>query len=156
MTITGISTNVQALLTAMETSPGFSTFSTVLAGAPTKLSDFVGYPAACHYYQDAESQYATVSQNRRVIEYVVELYLVTNSTTPVATELQQAYSLSDSVMDMFDKSIDLSSTTLSLTRACDIMRPTPSTLERIETKEGRGLMMTVKLYCEADITFRNN
>lgn len=153
MNISGISTNVQTLLEGMNDPD--PTFKTVLAAPPTQESDFEGYPSASHYYTNAESNYATVSQNRRVIEYVVELYIVPNTDTPLATALTEAYALSDRVMDMFDHSIDLSSTDLGLSPACDIMRPTPGTLERIETNEGDGFMMTLRLYCEGDITYRN-
>lgn len=148
MTITGISTNVQALLDNMPE------LVTVLAAPPTSSSNFAGYPSACHYYVNAESNYATVSQNRRVIEYVVELYVKTRNDTPTATELSRAYTLTDSVIQMFDESIDLSSVTLGLARACDIMRPTPANLERVQLGEGSGLMMTIRLFCEADVTFR--
>ena len=60
------------------------------------------------------------------------------------------------VIDKFDQSIDLSSTSLGLSRACDIMRPAPGSLEPVETDTGRGLKMTIRLFCEADITFRNS
>lgn len=148
MTITGIRNNVQSLLT------NTTKFVTVLNHPPAQESDFAGFPSACHYYVDAESNYATVSQNRRVYEYVVELYIVTDATTTSEVEFGEAYALMDSIMQMFDESIDLSSTTLGLARACDIMRPTPSTLERITTKEGEGLMMTLKIYCTADVSFK--
>ncbi len=149
MNISLISTNVQALLVAT------NKFVTVLPHPPTEDVNFAGYPAAAHYYVDAESNYATVSQNRRVLEYIVELYLVTNDETTPTTEFTEAYALIDSIMQTFDESIDLSSTTLSLSPACDIMRPTPSELTRITTNEGTGLMMVIRLFCEADVAFRS-
>ena len=62
----------------------------------------------------------------------------------------------DDLMDLFDHSIDLSSSTIPLSPACDIMRPTPSVLERVTTPEGEGFRAEIRLFCEADITFRNS
>lgn len=161
MTITGIKDNVQALLEALTwtTADGEISLNTVLPHPPSQESDFAGYPAAAHYYVDAEGNYATVSQNRRVLQYVVELYLVTNGETDIETELNEAYALTDAVMQMFDESIDLSeglgkTLTPALTRACDIMRPVQGPLERVTTNTGEGLLMTIRLFCEADVRFR--
>lgn len=148
MTIQGIKTNVQVLL------ENTNEFVTVLPHPPSQEADFNGYPSAAHYYSDTENNYATVSQNRRVIEYVVELYLVTNEETSLATEFTEAYDLIDRIIQMFDESIDLSNSALGLARACDNVRPAPGELQRIDTKEGTGLMMTIRLFCEADISFR--
>lgn len=152
MTIAGISDNVQKLLV------GSGKFVSVLPNPPTKDDDFDGFPSACHYYVDAESSYATVSQNQRVLEYVVELYLVTNKDTDEATRFAEMYDLIDYTMQMFDETIDLSEglgQTLSpaLTRACDQMRATPSELTRINTDKGPGLMCTLRLFCMADVAF---
>lgn len=148
MTIQGIKTNVQLILE----DTGY--FVTVLPHPPEQDSDFGGYPASAHYYADTESNYATVSQNRRVIEYIVELYLVVNTSTTPATEFTEAYTLIDNVIQRFDESIDLSDTTLGLARACDIMRPAPGELMRLNVTEGKGLMMTVRLFCESDVAFQ--
>lgn len=149
MTIQGIATNVQALLQST------ALFKTVLSAPPTDEVNFAGYPSACHYYTDAQSDYATVSQNRRVFQYTVELYIVANDdTTETQLFTNEAYPLIDAIMQLFDASIDLSSQTLGLARACDILRPTPSRLERVTTPDGNGLMMTIHLFCEADIAFR--
>lgn len=148
MNITDISTNVQALLENTDD------FVTILAHPPKDDTDFAGFPAVCHYYSTAESNFATVSQNRRVYEYVVELYLQTDASTTPTTEYREAYALTDATMQMFDETIDLSSTALGLTRACDIMRPTPSELLPVQTNQGVALQMRLRLYCEADVSFR--
>lgn len=148
MTITNISTNVQTLLEDLDW------LVTVLPHPPEKDDQFAGYPSVAHYYSSTENNYATVSQNRRVIEYIVELYLVTPMTTEPADEFSQMYNHADNLIQMFDESIDLSSTSLGLPKACDIMRPVPGSLERITTNEGTGLMMTIRLVCEADVNFR--
>lgn len=149
MTITGIRNNVQALL------EDTGKFATVLSHEPTDDVKFAGYPSASHYYAGSESGYATVSQNRRVYEYVVELYLVTNEATTAETEYGEVYALIDDIVQMFDESIDLSSSALSLSPACDIMRPTPSDLQRVRLDEGPGFVATIRLFCESDISFRN-
>lgn len=150
MTITKIKDNVQALLTATDS------FVTVLPAAPTSDASFAGYPASSHYYSDTQSDFATVSQNRRVIEYIVELYIVGDKSTTEAEKLSEAYALIDSIIHLFDVSMDLSDGDIPLTRACDIMRPSPGELVRVSTSEGEGYMMTVRLYCEADVTFRQD
>lgn len=143
MTIAGIQTAVQALLVST------NKFSTVLGAAPNSVEDFAGYPSAAHYYVDTQSDYATVSQNRRVITYAVDLYLVTNEATTLQEEFDQGYAHIDDVIQLFDESNDLNN-------ACDIMRPAPGQLVRVTLPEGTGLRMTITLYCEADVTFRNS
>jgi hypothetical protein len=145
MTIKGISDNVQALLEDTDS------FVTVLPGPPEADSDFAGYPSAAHYFTGAENEYATVSQNRRRVNYVVELYIVPDSSTTFTTMMStEAYPLLDSIIQMFDESQDLSSDTIPLSRACDIMKPAPGRIARIETKEGDGVMITIDLFCEGD------
>lgn len=149
MTIKGIRDNVQALLTA-------SDYFVSVIPAPQKgeAYNFTGYPSVSHYYRDTQSDYATVSQNRRVIEYVIEMVLVVNKATDVVTEFDEAYTLVDDVIQLLDESIDLSSAALSLTRACDIMRPAPGELLPTQTNKGEGLVMTIRLFCEADVRFK--
>lgn len=151
MTISGIKDNVQALLVA-------SDYFVDVQPAPQKGDEysFSGYPSVSHYYADTQSDFATVSQNRRVIEYVVEIILVTDQETDVETEFAEAYDLIDNVMQLFDETIDLSSSSLSLSRACDIMRPAPGELLPAMTNKGEGLLMTIRLFCEADTRFRNS
>lgn len=144
MTLNGIRTNVQALLVDNDS------FVTVLDAPPTGEDDFAGFPAAAHYMSDINSEYATVSQNRRTVEWNVELYLVTPSSVSASNQFQQMYTLVDAIIQMFDVTRDLSSTSLSLSPACMNLRAVPSRLERIDTKEGKGLMCTVSLFCEDD------
>ena len=157
MTIKKISENVGVLLQNLKNLDNITDFVTVLPAPPDKEADFAGYPSASHYYGNTQSDYATVSQNRRVIEYIVELYIIGNKNTVLSDLLQnEAYPLLDRVIQMFDQSVDLSNTGLGLTRACELMRPTPGTIERIETNEGKGWSMQISLFCEADITFRDS
>lgn len=151
MTITHIKNNVQALLE--ET----GRFRNVIAGPQDGEVVFTGYPSASHYYESTENNYATVSQNRRVIVYVIQMYVVTNED--IETEFDEAYDLMDEIIQMLDETIDLSeglgnSTDPVLTRACDIMRPVPGEFRRVPTNLGDGLELTIRLYCEADVAFR--
>jgi len=148
MTIQGIRTNVQALLESSEL------FTTVLPHPPKEDTNFGGFPSSCHYYDNTDPQYATVTQNRRVIQYTVELYMIQPKNVTPETEYQEAYDLIDSVIQLFDESIDLSSQTIPLARACDLMRPAPGEMQRVTTPEGDGLMCTIRLFCEADVSFR--
>lgn len=148
MTINEIKNNVQALLNST------GSFSTVLSAPPNAQESYAGYPAASHYFVAADSDYATVTQNRRRYEYLIEIIVMTTEATPTSTELNQIYTLTDSIVQLLEESIDLSSTALGLTKACDIMKVSPADLTRITTNEGVGLMMTVRLFCEADMAFR--
>lgn len=152
MTINGIKTNVQALLVG---SGLFSANSVQPAPQEGDSVLFDSYPAVSHYYHATTSDFATVSQNRRVIEYYVEIYLVT-SETDSRVEFQKMYDLSDAVIQLFDNSRDLSSTSLGLTRACDIARPAGGEIMRVNTNDGVGLMMTIRLYCESDVAFNGS
>jgi hypothetical protein len=140
MTIAGISTAVHTIL------EDSNKFVTVLDHAPEQENDFEGYPSVSHYYQGTQADYATVSQNRRLVEYTIELYLVTNASDN-STQLSEMYTLADEVIDLFDKSIDIND-------ACDLMRPAPGQLYRRSTKEGMGYAFTIQLFCESDIAFR--
>jgi len=149
MTITGVSDNVQALLEATDK------FTNVFPHEPTDETKFTGYPSAAHYYMNTESSYATVSQNRRILEYIVELYMQVDAATTEADRYKEAYTLIDSIVQTFDESIDLSSDTIPLAKACDIMRPAPGELQQIKLDDGIGFVATIRLFCESDITFRN-
>lgn len=154
MTIKGIETNVQALLSAMKYNNNGvmqSRFTTVLPHPPYQDADFDGYPSICHYYAATENNYATVSQNRRIIEYTVEIWLITADT---ATQYSEMNILMDQVVQMFDESQDLSSTSLNLTKACDIMHPAPAGMQRVSTNDSEGVVGTIRLFCEADVAFR--
>lgn len=152
MNITNISNNVQAILSAMDK------FVDVIASPPEEYDEdqplkFTGYPSAMHYYENTDSSPATVTQNRRVIFYTVQIVMVipSNANLTPAQKMLKAYAIIDDVIQKFDESRDLSTDTLP--RACDIMRPVPGDLERISTTDGQGLMMTIRLACEADIAF---
>jgi hypothetical protein len=139
MTITGIRDNVQTLLEATDE------FVTILKAPPREGGDLEGYPAAIHYYNGTENDYATVSQNRRVINYAVDIILKADTATSAETELGEMYALADSIIQMFD-------TSNRLNAACDFLHPAPGDLERIQIGEGVGLKFTVNLYCRRDIS----
>lgn len=156
MTIKKISQNIQSLLESLKGESNENVFVTVLSSPPESENSFNGYPAASHYYVNTDPTYATVSQNRRIIEYLVEIYVVSDKATKMEDLLvDELYPLADRVIQMFDESIDLSNSSLGLTKACDIMRPAPADITRIATEEGDGWQINVRLFCEADITFRN-
>lgn len=147
MNITGISTNVQALLEASDL------FVDVLP-APQEGEEvkFTGYPSVSHYYNGTASDFATNTQNRRAITHTVELFLLTPDTVSIEDQFAAAYTMTDQVLNIFDQSIDLHTDTLP--RACDILRPVPADMLRVTTNQGEGLMVTINLICEADISYR--
>lgn len=149
MKIVNISDNVQALLEHSDL------FATVLP-APQEGDTVVfgGYPSVSHYYDGTASDFATSTQNRRAITHTVEIFLVTPDSVSIVQEFRQAYEMTDKVLDIFDKSINLSSSELNLKRACDILRPVPAKPMRVSTNHGDGLMVTIDLVCEADISYR--
>lgn len=151
MKIVTISDNVQALLVdsglfvTVQPSPQESEATEVV---------FDGYPSVSHYYNGTASDFATTTQNRRAITHTVEIFLVTPDSVDVEQEFRQAYEMTDKVLDIFDRSIDLSSPDLGLPRACDVLRPVPAEPMRVSTNHGDGLMVTINLVCEADISYR--
>jgi len=149
MNIKGISDNVQALLNAM-TDPDFVE---VIPAPESSSQSFTGYPSATHFYQSTDSSYATVTQNRRVIRYSVYIYLINNETE--VEQWTRMCNIVDKVIQMFDESVDLSSSVLGLTKACDIMRPVPGEIGKFSLNKSSGLVGEINLFCEKDITFRN-
>ena len=143
MTITGISEAVQEILEGV-TSPEFVN---VYPNPESKDTVFDGYPSATHFYQRTENGYATVTQNRRVIEYSVFVYLLLVGTTETERWLN-GMSMVDKIVQVFDESVDLNG-------ACEIMRPTIGEMGKVNTTAGEGLLVEITLYCEADTTFRN-
>lgn len=143
MTITGIKDAVQALLA------GTDDFVSVLPHPPKEDTTFGGFPSVCHYYSDSDTSVATVMENKRILEYVVELYLKVPATKTATEEFAEAVGLIDTVMQLFDTSNDLNN-------ACDFLHPTPGRLERVTTAEGDALIMTFTLFCESDVTFTNS
>ena len=143
MTIVGISDAVQTILNGL-TDPDFVD---VIAAPESENSKFSGYPSARHFYIGTESSYATVTQNRRVIQHTVFVYLLFVGKTE-AEKWRNATGTLDKVIQKFDESIDLNG-------ACDIMRPAPGQLSKIDTQAGEGLIAEINLFCESDMTFRN-
>lgn len=148
MTITGLKTNIQALLDGM-TDPNFVN---VIAHPQDDESQFSGFPSVTHFYSNTISDYATVSQNRRVHQWSIYIYIVTPEDQ--GDIYTRAYDIVDRVVQMFDESIDLADSDLSLAKACDILRPVPGELGKFSTEQGEGLIAEINLYCEADVAFR--
>lgn len=146
MTITGIRDNVQALLVNM------GEFVDVIPHPEDDDHQFNGYPSVTHFYEESENNYATVSQNRRVNRYTVYIYVKPGDNEDA---YERGEELMDKVIQMFDESIDLSSTALNLGRACDIMRPSPGAMTKDQTSAGEQVICEITLYCESDMTFRN-
>lgn len=143
MTIVGISDAVQALLEGM-TDPNFVQ---VNAAPESKDNQFSGYPSVNHFYRDTENNFATVSQNRRVIQHSVFIYLLFTGKTE-DEKWRNAMGIVDKVIQKFDESSDLDN-------ACDIMRPAPGQMSKEQLSGGEGLVIEITLYCEADVTFTN-
>jgi hypothetical protein len=153
MTINGIKSNVQALLEETDY------FVSVLPHAPKEDTTFNGFPSVCHYYDNTDPDYATVSQNRRVIQYTIELYFNDTTGTDPVQQYDEIYATVDDTIQMLDESVDLSeglgkTITPNLPHVCDFMRPAPGELVPVITPEGTALMCTIRLFCGADVSFR--
>lgn len=143
MTIIGVSGAVQTLLNGLSDPD----FVNVIPAPESEDSKFTGYPSARHFYQGTEPSYATVTQNRRVIEHSVFIYLLYVGKTE-EEKWANATDKLDKVIQAFDESVDLNG-------ACDIMRPTPGRLSKVSVANGEALVAELTLYCEADLTFRD-
>lgn len=151
MKILNISNNVQALL---EHSDLFVEVEPAPQDEESTQVEFEGYPSVSHYFSGATSEIATTSQNRRALTHTIEVFVVSAKLVSRAEQLQKVYDITDKVMDIFDKSRDLSSAELNLPRACDLLRPAPAEPMRVSTNHGDGWMVTINLVCEADISNR--
>lgn len=143
MTIRQIKTNVQEILENTDT------FVDVLA-APQEgeTLQFNGYPSAFHYYENTDPSVSTITQNRREIQYTVNIVMV-RPGDEAESEFDAAYELIDSILQTFDASVNLK--VGDQPRACDILRPVPGELARVQTNDGLGLMATIRLTCAADV-----
>jgi hypothetical protein len=148
MTIDNIADNVQTILENMSDPE----FVDVLDHPQEENAQFNGYPSVSHFYERTESNYATVSQNRRVINYLIFVYVVTPEDEGAI--LRRTYNIVDKIVQRFDETTDLSDSELNLSRACDIMRPVPGEMGKITTDKGTGYLAEIRLFCEADVTFR--
>lgn len=152
MTIAGISSRVQTLLTNMKNASNTGLFVTVQPSPEADDQKFAGYPSATHFYLNTENDFATVSQNRRVYEYHVFFYVL----SPDETESQlwtRACNIMDALVAMFDKTQDLSDASLNLTPGCDILRPAPGSIVKTGTPNGEGLVGEITLFCTTDVAF---
>lgn len=147
MTVQQISTNVQKIL---EDSDLFVNVEAAPQEGDT--IHFEGYPSAFHYYSATQPQVSNITQHKRTINYTVQAVVVVPDGTSSVDEFKAAYSLVDSLIQLFDQSQNLK--VADLPRACDILSPTPGEMSRVDTNDGVGLLVTINLSCTADVTFR--
>jgi hypothetical protein len=117
-------------------------FVDVLPQPPDSADDFAGFPSCAYFYQNTDSDYSTVSENRR--DYFFEIYLYgIYSTKTLRQQYVLMYKQIDKVIDALDKSNDLNIN--------DIMvRPTPAEIVRITSERGDGLRGHIRIKCSTD------
>lgn len=105
-------------------------------------NDFSAFPAVSYYYDGNDSDYATVSANRRDLVFAMYIYCIW-AKKPLSDQYAAAYKIIDAVIDALDKSDDLGISDVML-------RPAPGELRRIATDRGTGLMCHIRLVAAYD------
>lgn len=136
-----IDIQLEALLTGIQLDAE-AMFVDVLPQPPDSADDFTGFPSAAFYYSGTDSDYATVSENRRDYMFDIYLYGIYENKT-LRAQYQLMYKQIDKVIDALDNSGDLSIN--------DIMvRPAPAEVVRITSERGDGLRGHIRLRCSTD------
>lgn len=145
--INEISTALLPILQAI-TLDGDTLFETenVIAHPPTddQGTDFTGFPAAAYFYDGTDSDYSTVTQNRRDFHFDIWVYGIWQAK-PLAEQYNIMYGYLDALLDALDKSGDLGINDVML-------RPVPAELRRVTLDRGTGLMGHVRLAVAYDRT----
>lgn len=141
--ITDISSALTTVLTAVQLDSE-ALFVDVLPHPPTddQGNDFVGYPSVSHFYDGTQSDYATVTANRRDVIFSIYIYGIWQDKK-LAAQYALAHRYMDAVLDALDKSDDLGINQLML-------RPVPGELRRVATDRGTGLMGHINLVASYD------
>ena len=138
-----ISTALTAVLAAIQYE-GDSLFVDVLPHPPTddQGNDFAGFPSVTHFYDGTQSDYATVTENRRDVIFAIYVYGIWQDK-PLADQYVLAHRYMDAIIDALDQSEDLGIDQLML-------RPVPAELRRVATDRGTGIMGHIRLVASYD------
>lgn len=141
--INDISTALMPVLSAIEVD-GDTLFADVIAHPPTndQGNDFAGFPAISYFYDGTDSDYATVTANRRDVIFAIFIYGIWENK-PVAEQYPAMYTIVDAVLDALDKSDDLGISSVML-------RPVPGEMRRVATDRGSGLMCHIRMVASYD------
>lgn len=140
-----ISTALGPILEAIEINGEQAFAGNVLPHPPTDPngSDFSGFPAISYYYETTESDYATVTENRRDYNFAIYVYGIWQDK-PLPDQYAAMYKMVDAVLDTLDQSNDLGINEIML-------RPVPGEFRRVSTDRGQGLMARIRLVCSTDV-----
>ena len=141
--IEDISTALQTLLPTIQVD-GESLFVDVIPHPPTDSqgNGFTGFPSAAHFYDGTDSDYSTVTENRRDVVFALWIYAIWQDK-PLPDQYALAHKYMDAVIDALDQSGDLGINQLML-------RPVPGELRRVSTERGTGVMSYIRLVCSYD------
>lgn len=113
--------------------------------------EFSGYPAVTIAPSDTQSEYATDVQNFRTYAFAIDVFYPVEDASTVqgyAIAFDKMRYLMDLVIDAFDNSNDLNN-------ACQILRPTPSQWQVVETSASVMLTARINLRCALTVTTNN-
>lgn len=141
--INAINTALATLLAGVQLE-GDDLFVTVLPHPATKEdgSDFAGFPSVSYYYETTDSDYSTVSENRRDLYFGIYIYGIWQDME-LPDQYTNMYKMVDAVLDALDESEDLGINAIML-------RPVPGEFRRIATERGEGLLARIRLRCSYD------
>lgn len=139
-----INTALKPILQAVEID-GETAFVDVLQQPPTQDNggDFTGFPSVAYHYETTESDYSTVTENRRDYNFAIYIYGIWEAKE-LDDQYATMYKLVDATLDALDKSQDLGINEI-------MVRPVPGEFRRVATERGQGLMARIRLRCSTDI-----
>jgi hypothetical protein len=105
-------------------------------------ADFSAFPAVSYFYDGTESDYSTVTENRRDVVFALYIYCIWEAKA-LAEQYPAAYKVVDAVIDALDMSNDLGIDAVML-------RPVPGEMRRVSTDRGTGLMCHIRLVASYD------
>ena len=150
MTITNVSKAVDARLKALQVNiegTDYDVFVDVLDYPQDSSDAFSGYPSCTHFYRETQSDYSTVTENRRTINYDIFFYVRSPNKT-LQQLYQEAYLITDAILNDFDKTSDL---LLDGDVVADFVIPVPGILAREDTTDGLTLIGSVGLQLMGDV-----
>ena len=105
-------------------------------------NDFSAFPAVSYFYDGTDSDYSTVTENRRDVVFAIYVYMIWQDKD-LSEQYPAAYKVVDAVIDALDMSNDLGIDAVQL-------RPIPGEMRRVQTDRGTGLMCHIRMIASYD------
>lgn len=138
-------TEIKAILEAVQVDAS-NVFHQVLTAPPESAAEYTGFPSAHFVYNSYESTYSTNEENRRVANWDIFIYSLTQTLDNEA-HFTKMYKIIDATVQALDESCDLNN-------ACDFVIPVPGEVDRVVSDSGVALVAQIRLQCWSDVDIR--